>query len=246
MGRAAFVLVGGASTRMGRDKALLPSGGATLAGHIASLACEAAGNVTLIGPPERYAGLGLPVVPDAVEGCGPLGGLYTALRVTSADWNLIVACDMPRLTADLLKRLFAAAESAGKDCVVPVSARGPEPLCAVYHRRVLAAAESALRQRTKSGKNLMDSAPAQADRLHQKVLKMQDFITRLDTLLWPVSEGPLFENVNTPEDWARAGMAPAPSGSGTGRERLLLSPETAKGPSARGAVVPLKILGRPR
>ena len=185
--RRGFVLAGGRSTRMGRDKALLPSGPHTLLEQIAASVREAAGSVTLIGPPERYAFLGFPVLADAVESQGPLGGLLTALEATSADWNLIVACDMPGLTADFLKSILAAAELAGKDCLAPVTTRGVEPLCAVYHRRVAAAAKYAL---------------------HHKHLKMQDFLRSIDTAEWPVADSGVLRNVNTPEEWLAGELKP--------------------------------------
>jgi len=182
-GRAGYLLAGGQSSRMGRDKALLPVGNSTLAAHIAAQIREAAGNVTLIGPPEHYAHLGFPVIPDAIPGCGPLGGLLTALRSTSADWNLIVACDMPHLTAPFLVGLLNAAEGAAPDCLVAESHGRRHPLCAVYHRRVLAAAETAI---------------------DRKLFKMHDFIASLRTEAWPVLDPTLLRNVNTPADWEAA------------------------------------------
>src|SRR5438128_562980 len=116
MTSAGFVLVGGASRRMGRDKALLPLGSATMVEEIAAKVRSVTGSVTLIGPVEKYAHLGLPIVPDAVENCGPIGGLYTALKMTTSDWNLIVACDMPDLTEAFLKQLLHEADA---DCIVP-------------------------------------------------------------------------------------------------------------------------------
>src|SRR5579862_7372387 len=95
IGIAGFVLVGGLSARMDSDKALLGVGGSTLVDQIASRVRAAAGNVTLIGPPENYASSGYNVIADRVTGCGPLGGVFTALSVTTAEWNLIVACDLP-------------------------------------------------------------------------------------------------------------------------------------------------------
>ena len=179
--RRGFVLVGGRSSRMGRDKALLPAGGRTLVEQTADYVKQAAGNVTLIGPPDRYGFLGLPVIPDVAEGFGPLAGLCTALRNTAAEWNLIVACDMPALNAELLRKLLESAESAGKDCLVPSSARGIEPLCAVYHARILPVVESAL---------------------NRKLLRMQDFVRQLDHEIWPVEDAGLVRNVNTPEEFA--------------------------------------------
>jgi molybdenum cofactor guanylyltransferase len=179
MTRSGFVLVGGASWRMGRDKALLPLGGSTMVEQIAAQVRAAAGNATLIGPVHKYAHLNLPVVPDAIENCGPLGGLFTALRITSADWNVLVACDMPGVTGVFLKQLFAAAEASQADCLVPESAGKIHPLCAVYHRRLAPAAESAI---------------------HHKLFKMQDFISTIRTSRWPVPDARLLDNLNTPHD----------------------------------------------
>ena len=101
-----FVLAGGGSSRMGRDKALLPYRGTTLLAYIASVVRQAAGTATIIGDPDRYSNVGFPVCPDQIPQCGPIGGIYTALSVTASDWNLVVACDMPMLSAPVLRRLI--------------------------------------------------------------------------------------------------------------------------------------------
>jgi molybdenum cofactor guanylyltransferase len=143
--RSGFVLAGGKSSRMGRDKALLPFRGRTLVEAVAAVVAEAAGRVTLIGDPQRHGGLGLPVVADRYPGCGPLAGIHAALALDQADWNLVAACDMPELTSDFLRSLLEAAEAAGADCLLPKGSAGlPEPLCAVYHRRSLEAIQAAL------------------------------------------------------------------------------------------------------
>jgi molybdenum cofactor guanylyltransferase len=178
--QSGFVLVGGASSRMGRDKALLPLGGATMVEQIASIVRDAVGSVTLIGPVHKYANLGFPIMPDAVENCGPIGGLYTALLCSASDWNLIVACDMPDLTGAFLKQLLAASEASDADCVVPEKDGKTHPLCAVYHRRLLRTAESAI---------------------HHKLFKMQDFISTLRTVRWPVPDAGPLQNMNTPLEW---------------------------------------------
>jgi molybdopterin-guanine dinucleotide biosynthesis protein A len=185
--RAGFVLVGGRSSRMGRDKALLPfkrstATAQTMAGHIAGCVRLAAGSVTLVGSPEKYGFLGYPVIADRFEGCGPLGGVYTALSVTEAEWNLIVACDMPELTAGFLGDLLAAAEASPADCLVPASATGLDPLCAVYRRRCVSAAESAI---------------------SRNILKMHDFVSGLPMEAWPVSDPSYLANVNRPEEWGQ-------------------------------------------
>ena len=167
---------------MGRDKALVPWKGSTLIESVAREVLNAAGSVTLIGSPERYGSLGFPVICDKIEGCGPLGGLHAALSVTTAEWNVLVACDMPAVTRQLLKELLAAAEACGADALVPETPGGLEPLCAVYHARLLSAVESAI---------------------HSKLLKMHDFVSMIQARnrarRWPVPDAGLFRNLNTPQ-----------------------------------------------
>ncbi len=168
---------------MGRDKALLPMDGRTLLEHVAERVAAAAGDVTVIGAPERYRHLNLDCVADRIPGCGPLGGLVTALSLKRAEWNLVVACDMPAVTSELLASLLQAGRvDPDVDAVVPESPDGLQPLCAVYHRRVCAAAEAAL---------------------HHKSLKMHDFVSSLNALRYPVANARLFANLNTPEQLAR-------------------------------------------
>jgi len=180
--RAGFVLVGGRSSRMGRDKALLPFEGRTLAGHVAMVVREAAGSVTLIGPPEAYASLGFPVISDNFPGAGPLAGIETALRATRAEWNLVTACDMPGLSVAFLRELLSQAASSQADCVLPCGPSGlPEPLCAVYHRRC---------------------QPAIARGLAGGIRKVTAGLAGLRVYYWPVDSERWFANVNTPREWA--------------------------------------------
>jgi molybdenum cofactor guanylyltransferase len=181
MQRSGFVLAGGGSSRMGRDKAMLPYGGTTLVEHLARAVQDAARSVALIGDPGRYANLGYPVYPDKFSGCGPLGGIYTALSVSSTDWNLIVACDMPGISPGVLRTLLWSAEESGASCVVAAGPGGePEPLCAVYHRCCL---------------------PAMARAIQEKRFKMKELVKELD-LRTMLVEASAVANVNTPAEWA--------------------------------------------
>jgi molybdopterin-guanine dinucleotide biosynthesis protein A len=181
--RAGFVLVGGNSSRMGQDKARLPFQGKTLVEHVAAAVAEAAGSVTLVGAPERYQSLGLPILSDSRIGAGPLAGIHTSLSATKAAWNLIVACDMPGISASFLRSLISAAESSAADCLLPAGPSGfPEPLCAVYHLRCL------------------DAIGAALDR---NVRKITDGLDGLRVAIWSVAESAWFRNVNTPEEWAQ-------------------------------------------
>ncbi len=144
--RAGYVLVGGRSSRFGRDKALIDIDGRPLVSLIAEKVRAAADTVTLVGSPERYGHLRYRVIPDQVRNFGPVAGIVAALEDSAADWNLIVACDMPRLRVDFLELLFSRAESCGRDALVPLSSGGrEEPLCAVYSKRLAGPFRQALR-----------------------------------------------------------------------------------------------------
>ncbi len=143
---AGFILAGGASSRMGRDKALLEIAGVPLLVRTARLLEPLVQSVTVIGPPERYAALGFPVVPDDRGSLGPLAGMATALRISRSEWNLIVSCDLPYLSAGWLEWLITRALASPADALVPKTLRGLEPLCAIYRTRcapVLTAAVTA-------------------------------------------------------------------------------------------------------
>jgi len=178
---AGFVLCGGQSRRMGRDKALLPFGQGTLVEHVADVVRKAAGSVTLVGPAERFGALQLPIIEDEQPGLGPLGGIISALASCPGEKCLIVACDLPDITTEFLTDLIDRAERVKADCVLPESVHGLEPLCAVWSPAAL----PALRCAATAGR-----------------LKMREVVRHLTTSVWKVEAATVFRNVNTPEDWA--------------------------------------------
>ncbi len=86
----------------------------------------------------------LKAVADIYRDKGPLGGIYAGLKASGADYNLVVACDMPFLNPDLLGYMLQLAQ--GFDLVVPRVGEMIEPLHAVYSRACLASVESLLEQ----------------------------------------------------------------------------------------------------
>lgn len=183
MTRAGYVLTGGASRRMGRDKALLPYRGTVLAAWVASVVEEAAGSVSLVGGGKKYLHLGYPVLEESYGGMGPLSGIEAALG-RGADWSLVVACDMAGLDGGRLRELFDAAERGDALAVYGSGSGGrAEPLCAVYHR---------------------DCLPAVRQMLAAGELKVQTLLSRINALAWSAGWLDQLRNINTPGDWASA------------------------------------------
>lgn len=151
---AGFILAGGASSRMGRDKGLLDFGGVPLILHTARLLESLVAEVTVVGSPQRYAALGLRTIADEGDrqtqdgpdkpGSGPLAGIAAALGATQLPWNLILACDLPYLSAEWLDWLLSRALRSRGAAIVPRTERGIEPLAAVYGRECHAPIVAAL------------------------------------------------------------------------------------------------------
>jgi molybdopterin-guanine dinucleotide biosynthesis protein A len=182
--RMGFILAGGQGTRMGADKAFLTVGGCTLlerAIRVLRPVCD----VAIVGDPAKFSAYGT-VIADLYPGCGPLAGIHAALMHSSAELNLVLAVDMPLVSSDLLAFLFAAAERTGALVTIPHSARGFQPLCAVYRRPFATAAEQAL----KAGKNKIDALFAA---IPVRVIEGEELASA------GFSEQ-VFVNLNTPED----------------------------------------------
>jgi molybdenum cofactor guanylyltransferase len=187
---AGFILAGGESSRMGRDKALLELRGEPLIVRTARLVESVVGVPAVIGDAAAYRALGLRTIADDWPGAGPLGGIATALRASNAPWSLVVACDMPYLTKPWLEYLAARAVASQADAVVAMNEGGAEPLCAAYSKR----AEQPLRA-------LLDGGTR---KVHESLRSLRvDTIERAEWKAFD-SEGLLFKNMNSPADYEEA------------------------------------------
>lgn len=187
-----FLLAGGKSSRMGADKAFLDFGGQTLLDRALGAMGGVCDRVAIVGDPARFVKYES-VVADIFSGCGPLAGIHAALVHSSAELNLMLAVDMPFVSAELLLFLFTAAENTDAVVTVPRTRKGLQPLCAVYRREFCTAAEQALR----AGKFKIDAAfSGVAIRL----------IEECELVAAGFSERSFF-NVNTPQDRVAAESA---------------------------------------
>ncbi len=136
---AGAVLCGGASSRMGRDKATLEVGGMPMARWVANALCAGgcAPVVAVGGDPRALMAIGLAVELDLHPGEGPLGGIITALRWSPHPAVFVAACDVPRLSAGTV----AAVTAAGGLAVACTEHR--QPLCAMWPVAVLPQLEEA-------------------------------------------------------------------------------------------------------
>lgn len=187
-----LIQAGGQSSRMGEDKALKPFRGRPLILRVVERLAPIADEILVTtNDLERYAFLGLRLVPDLVPGCGPLGGLHAGLTAASHPLVAVVACDMPFASAPLLEACARLLVEERADVVIPRSASGLEPLHAVYRRETcLPAIQAALQ----AGEFKVIGWFPQV-----KVRELGEAeIAALDP------SGLAFWNINTPEEFARA------------------------------------------
>jgi molybdopterin-guanine dinucleotide biosynthesis protein A len=186
------IQAGGASKRMGRDKALLPFLGKPLILRVierASMFCTEM--LITANEPEKFRFLDIPTYPDPVSGAGPLAGLYSAFLHAETPYVAVVGCDMPFVSPDLLGLELVTLIENDADVVIPRSADGLEPLHAVYRR------EACL--------NAVKTA------LDQGNLRLIGWMSQVKVIELPLEQqkahdpqGLAFVNVNSPEELQQA------------------------------------------
>jgi molybdopterin-guanine dinucleotide biosynthesis protein A len=177
---------------MGRDKASLPApGGRTLLEWMVDRLQGSADEIIVAGG----QGASLPPaarwVPDAIPGCGPLGGMLAGLQAATSNYAWIVACDLPEVTPALSELLFGAAE--GREAAVPRVAGRVQGLCAVYASGIAERIEQFLTAGGRAVHELVDELDV--------VFLDEDELRTVDPALRS------FTNLNTPDDherWLRA------------------------------------------
>jgi molybdopterin-guanine dinucleotide biosynthesis protein A len=164
------ILAGGASSRMGRNKASLRLGRRTLLGHIRASAQDS-------GWPHRV------IRRDLVPGCGPLGGVYTALATSRKETILFLSCDMPFVSGTLLKSLIRRLGARKNALFVKNNGRVGFPF--LLRRATLPAVERLLAARLWSLQNLARALGAQTVPLTPRQRRH-------------------LVNINTPQEWRKA------------------------------------------
>ncbi|MBZ5522625.1 MAG: molybdenum cofactor guanylyltransferase [Acidobacteriia bacterium] len=184
-----FVLAGGKSSRMGRDKALLELDGATLAERTCDLLAHVCGKAAILGAPELYGHLG-ECYPDIYTDCGPLAGIHVALLNSQTRLNFITAVDTPFLSEEFLAYVLQRAAGSQAAVTVPEIAGYVQPLCAVYTPAFLPVAEAALRG------GLYKIVPLFSE--------VESLVLTGDELKRFALDSGMFDNLNTPEDYENA------------------------------------------
>jgi molybdopterin-guanine dinucleotide biosynthesis protein A len=185
-----FILTGGKSRRMGSDKSRLTLKGQSFVERIAAELLAVTRSIKIIGDNAGAGEPGLPVVRDIYPGWGALGGVHAALSACSATWAFVVACDFPFVTSQLFAKL--AGLRGDFEAVAPIQSDDiPQPLCSLY--RVEPCLEVA--------EQLIKSGERKPVALLQSVRTRWVPYPELNEL---AGADRFFDNINTPQDYARA------------------------------------------
>ena len=186
-----IILAGGASRRMGHDKALLKLNGRPLIQYVAELLDSISAELLIVGDhEERYKRFGYPVVEDYFRGIGPLGGLHAGLRAASHDLVLAVGCDMPFLNTDLLCAFAHWADGFDGAILRHPNGKYLEPLHAVYRRTCV----SRLEENILSGERKMSVFLSHIHMQYITPMQIAPFDPNMRS----------FYNVNTLKEWETA------------------------------------------
>ncbi|MBB5172832.1 molybdenum cofactor guanylyltransferase [Texcoconibacillus texcoconensis] len=143
----ALILAGGASSRMGTNKAFLQIGSESIIERIDRAVSPVASRVNIVAnEKEKYQFLGRKVVSDHYVKQGPLAGLEAGLSSLETQWAFVAACDMPLVSTRLAETMYSFTSKRDVDVVLPVISGKHHPLFALYHQRILPKVRNCLEQ----------------------------------------------------------------------------------------------------
>ena len=187
---SAFILAGGKSERMPFDKQKITIGGKPIAVFIADILSDFFTDIYIISNTKAvYHNHSYRVIPDKIDGCGPLGGLYTALCHTASEYVYITGCDMPFVNGKYIHYMKEQLNNAAipVDGILTTTNGLAEPLNAFYHKRL----KDTVRSILAGGGRRMANLYKEKEMIYvpEKILKEFD------------PEYSMFFNLNTMEDY---------------------------------------------
>jgi molybdenum cofactor guanylyltransferase len=189
MDAGAIILAGGKSTRMGTNKALLQIQDTPNIERIVNvLRPDFPHPVLVTNDPDHYHFLGIKTVKDYFPGKGPLAGIHAGLAASPYAVNVVAACDMPFVSAELARALIE--KSDHYDAVIPVIGGKQQPLFAVYKKTLIDVIEEKIKNDKLRMKDLLNAVNVLY--VTEQELKVEDSFERI------------FFNMNHPHEYEEA------------------------------------------
>lgn len=177
-----IILAGGKSSRMEQDKGLMPLDKKPMIQWVIEAIKPLVDEIIIISNQEEYNQFGYPVYEDLIKDSGPLAGIYTGLTHSSTKKNVVVSCDTPFLSSELIKKLIK--QSVNYEVVIPQNRNKKHPLIGVYSRSCISVFKTQLEE---GERKLMDAI----NKVNLSVLDANSFDEKV------------FSNINTQEEFKK-------------------------------------------
>lgn len=174
-----IILAGGKSSRMGEDKGLMSLYEKPMVEYVIEVAKKITDHIIIVSDNPNYKKFGFPVFKDLVKEVGPIGGIYTGLKKSDKHQNLILSCDVPYVSEDLLRFLYLQSEN--QDVTIPEFAGRSHQLIGYYTK---------------------DCTLVLKKQIEEKQLKIQDAFGKLNVHFVDANHFPesVFRNINSKQD----------------------------------------------
>ena len=139
-----IILAGGKSSRMGTDKGLMFYEGRPMIQHILDPMAKICQRILIVTSNPMYGMFGFEMVQDEQPDYGPVMGVFSGLRKSETELNLVLSCDAPFVGFDLMKELVLNSDDV--DAVAATSEEDVHPLIAVYNRKCISGFEQAIKE----------------------------------------------------------------------------------------------------
>ena len=180
---SAYILCGGKSSRMGEEKGLVEFQGKPFVQWILEAVSPLVANPVLVTKNPAYGSFQLEMIPDVIEDKGPVGGIYTALAHSKSDSVLVLSCDIPKITTEVVSLLLEKAQQEPAKITFLSDGSNDYPLIGVYPRQCMESFRIATEKDELKLRRLVESLPHQRIELNSKgTASLQNINTKTDLI----------------------------------------------------------------
>ena len=155
-----YILAGGQSRRLGRNKALVEVKGQTIIEKVVSAVPAKKENVKIVTSSfQTFRFLKLEMISDIHPGLGPIGGVHAGLVDSAFDFNFFLACDLPLISTEVIQLVLDS--HSGQDVFGVRTKKGLEPLCALYSKNCISTIDNQMKIKDYSLHSLLETIPSE-------------------------------------------------------------------------------------
>lgn len=170
---------------MGMEKGLLKIAGKALVEYAIDVLNPHVKRLIICSNKVEYNQFGLDVYSDLVRDIGPLGGIYTGLKYSDADCNIVLSCDMPFIDSQFIEYLKGSMR-VGQTALVPTHDHKIEPLISIYTSKMMIYMEEYIQHKSYALQDILSNAEG---------------VQFLDVSQQIKRNNKLFFNINSPAEW---------------------------------------------